>query len=303
MDKVDVVILTKNSATTLKYVLHGIFNAIPVNKIIIVDGNSTDETLNIAKQSGAKIIKGVWNLAFARYHGALEVETEWFCFIDSDMYVFPSWYKQLERRRVLPHVAWVQGLTLEHSNVLDSYALSKTLKYAKYGCVALSNSLLKRDIVLECTDWLRKDIHAGEDAVLYEFIKSRGYRVLVDTSALCLHLPDCFFHDIYALHRAGHSDRLRRKHIPIMHLGVPFILLKEAIIRFLLTKDLRLLMYFPAILGTSYVIGYFGPKESKVKRFMEKIDEISKAMMKNPLLINEAKWRAKSKRFVHVIDI
>lgn len=301
MDKVDVVILTKNSATTLKYVVHGIFNSIPVNKLIIVDGNSTDETLNIAKQSGAKIIKGAWNLAFARYKGALEVETGWFCFVDSDMYVFPSWYKQLERWRALPHVAWVQGLTLEHSSILGSYALSKTLKYAKYGCVALSNSLLKKDIVLECTNWLRKDIHAGEDAVLYEFVKSRGYRVLVDTSALCLHLPDCFFHDIYALHRAGYSARLRRKHIPIMHLGVPLILLKEAILRFLLTKDPRLLMYFPAMLGMSYIAGYFGLKESKVQRFMEKIDKMSKAMGINQSSVNHAKQKfGKNFRLIEV---
>jgi len=299
MDKVDVVVLTKNSAATLKHVLHGIFNAIAVNKLIIVDGDSTDETLSIAKQSGARIIKGARNLAFARYQGVLEVETEWFCFVDSDMYVSSLWYKQLERRRALPRVAWIQGLTLEHSRILDSYALSKTSKYTKQGCIALSNALLKRDIVLKCTEWLRKDIHAGEDAVLFEFVKSKGYRVLVDTSALCLHLPDCFFHDIYALYRSGVSDRLRRKYISIIYLGVPLLLLKEAFYRVLLVKDPRLLIYFPAILGTSYVFGYFGLKKDKVKLLMEEIDKMSKTLEINPFLIDD--WKARSKESVRLI--
>jgi glycosyltransferase involved in cell wall biosynthesis len=301
MDKVDVVVLTKNSAATLKYVLEGIFNAVPVNKLIIVDGNSTDGTLSIAEESNAKIIKGARNLATARYQGVLEVETGWFCFIDSDIYVLPSWYKQLEKRMALPHAAWIQGLTLEHSRILDSYALSKTLRYTKHGCIALSNSLLKRDVVLQCADWLRKDIHAGEDAVLYKFVKSSGYKVLLDTSALCIHLPDCFFHDIYALYRAGYSDRLRRKHIAIMYLGVPLLLSKEAFIRMLLVTDPRLLIYFPAILGTSYILGYFGFKKSKV--FMEKIDKVSKAMRMNPFLLNEVKRKVESKVLGRLIDV
>jgi glycosyltransferase involved in cell wall biosynthesis len=286
MDRVDVVVLTKNSATTIEHVLNGILNAIPVNKLIVVDGESKDETLNISRRFGAKIVKGNWNLAFARYQGVLEVETEWFCFVDSDIYIFPSWYRQIIRWKKLPRIAWIQGLTLEHSSILGSYARSKTLRYMKYGCVALSNSLLNRDIVLKCADWRRRDVHAGEDTSLFEFVKLEGNRILVDASAICLHLPDCFFHDIYTSYRAGYSDWLRQKHIPIVHLGVPAILLKEATLRFFLTKDPRLLMYFPAILGTSYVLGYFGPRSSAVKGLMEEIDRISKTVKIDKSLVD-----------------
>jgi glycosyltransferase involved in cell wall biosynthesis len=291
-DKVDVVILTKNSALTLKDVLQEVVCSIPFNNIIIVDGDSTDETLDIARQFGAKIIKGAWNLAFARRRGVLEVETEWFCFIDSDIYVFPSWYRQLERHKKLHRVVWVQGLTLEHSDVLNSYALSKTLSYEKFGCIAVSNSLLRRDVVLECTDWLRNDIHAGEDSVLHEFIKSKGFRVLLDCDALCLHLPDCFFHDIYAAYRLGYSNLLRRKHIPILYLGYPILFLREAFIRVFMIKDLRLLIYLPTMLGASYVLGLcFGHKESRIKRLVERIDKISKSAGKDEYSLDSAKTK------------
>jgi len=290
MNKIDVVILTKNSAKTLKYVLHGVFNAIPVNKLVIVDYNSIDETLRIAKLYDAKIIKGAPNIATARYQGVLEVETEWFCFIDSDIYIFPSWYKQLKKWKSLPRVAWLQGLTIEHSKILNSYAVSKTLRYAKYGCIALSNSLLKKDVVLKCRDWLDKKIHAGEDFLLYKTVKAEGYRVLIDTNALCLHLPDCFFHDIYALYRSGYSSRLRSKYPSIKYLGVSLILLKEGIIRVMLTKDPRVLFYFLIILASSYIAGYYKLIEKRVKHLMTNIDKKSKEMINQIVLRRHVRY-------------
>ncbi len=290
IDKVDVVILTKNSAKTLEHVLRSVFNDIPVNRLIIVDAGSTDRTLEIAREYKAEIVIEKGNLALARYKGALHVKTDWFCFIDSDIRIISPWYGNLERWKRLSRVAWIQGLTLEHSNILNSYAFSKTMRYAKYGCIALSNSLLKRDVVIDCEDWLRKDIQVGEDAVLHEFVRSQNLKILVDTSALCLHLPDSFLHDIYAIYRAGYSDRLRHKHNLLLYLGVPYEFLKEGLLRFLLTKDPRLFGYF-SILGITYILGFYELERDKLKPFMEKIDAISKTMIINEAEIDLARRR------------
>ena len=53
--KVDVVMRTRNSSELLKQCLDSVFQEIPVRKVIIVDGGSTDNTLKIA--SGYKDIE------------------------------------------------------------------------------------------------------------------------------------------------------------------------------------------------------------------------------------------------------
>ena len=111
--KVDVVVLTKNSSITLDIVLNGIFKAIPVHKLIVVDGGSKDGTLRIARKYGAKIVCEKGKLGRARYRGAREVETDWFCFIDSDILLFPFWYRRLVKWTRYPRVVWVGGLPLE----------------------------------------------------------------------------------------------------------------------------------------------------------------------------------------------
>lgn len=152
-NNVDVVVLTKNSEITLEACLQGIFNGIPLSKLIIVDGGSVDATLKIADKYGAVIIYEKGNLARARYKGALEAKTQWFCFVDSDVVVHPLWHERLKKWMNYPRVVWVKGLTGEHSEILPSYALSKILMSKAHNCgVGLTNSLLKRDIVLECAD-------------------------------------------------------------------------------------------------------------------------------------------------------
>lgn len=295
MKDVDVVVPTKNSSITLGLVLDGILKAIPVNRLIIVDGGSSDRTLRIAKGYGAKIVHEKGKLGRARYRGTLEVETDWFCFIDSDILVYSHWYKKLSKLTKYPRVVWVNGLPLDQSKLLESYARSKFLRHkrsSKFASVALSNSLLKRDVALECTEWLREDIHAGEDKVLYDLVKSKGYRRIGDPSLVtCLHLPDCFLHDIYALYRAGYSHRLKHKGIQLKYLGMPFFLLLNALYGFVDTMDPRLFAYYFGVQGGAYLIKYLGIAGTTIDRFMDKLENTSKSIGVN-LLLTSAKESA-----------
>ena len=49
-EKVDVVVLTKNSERVLERCLNSIYKNLPVNRLIIVDGYSTDSTLEIIER-------------------------------------------------------------------------------------------------------------------------------------------------------------------------------------------------------------------------------------------------------------
>lgn len=282
LEKVDVVVLTKNSSITLDIVLKGIFQAIPVHKLIVVDGGSSDSTLRIARKYGANIVREEGKLGRARYRGALEVETDWFCFVDSDILLFPYWYKRLAKWTRNPRVAWIGSRPLEQSKILESYARSKHPKHRHPRFarpVALSNSLLKRDIVLDCTEWLREDIHGGEDSVLYDFVESRGYHIVKDRSFFgCLHLPDCFLHDMYALYRGGYSYRLKHKNIRIKYLGYPVYLLRKAFVGFLETMDPRLFAYLFVMQGILFLIKYIGIANKRIDLFIDRLEKTSKTM-------------------------
>ena len=48
--KVDVVVLTKNSEEQLERCLGAVYRNVPVNRLIVVDGYSTDKTLDIVSK-------------------------------------------------------------------------------------------------------------------------------------------------------------------------------------------------------------------------------------------------------------
>lgn len=89
-------ILTRNSAATLRHCLESVKN---FDEIIILDGNSTDDTLKIAAEYGCRIVKqyeteeknvAIKNYAEVRNKGLKRASHEWFMFIDSDEYLSPE---------------------------------------------------------------------------------------------------------------------------------------------------------------------------------------------------------------------
>ncbi len=50
MDPIDVVMLTKNSEHILNKCLTSIYENVPVKRLIVVDGSSTDSTLKIMNE-------------------------------------------------------------------------------------------------------------------------------------------------------------------------------------------------------------------------------------------------------------
>jgi glycosyltransferase involved in cell wall biosynthesis len=278
-NEIDVVVLTRNSEHTLAPVLRSIFDQVPVGELIIVDGNSSDSTVRIARKFGARILSGDWRLGKARYMGARATRTDWFCFVDSDVVLLPKWYEHLEQWRSMQRVAWASGLTIEHSKILNRYSLSKSRRFARFGSYALSNSLVRRDIVLACSAWLDSSVHAGEDWVFYQHVRDKGMVSLLVTDATCLHLPDSFYHDIYALYRNGRSDRLRREWSLLFYVPLKYLdLFREGLARFLLENDLRIVLYFLFFLGPAYSMGFLLDKNPSVERLFDNIDCRSKML-------------------------
>ena len=57
---VDVVVLTKNSERVLRECLASVYENVPVKRLIVVDGFSTDNTLKIVNESNKRDAKLVW---------------------------------------------------------------------------------------------------------------------------------------------------------------------------------------------------------------------------------------------------
>lgn len=111
--KVSIVVLTKNSAATVRKTLDSVFNQTrKPDEVVVVDGNSSDGTLNIVKQYPVKLLSepGL-GFGYARNVGVKNSSGEIIFFIDSDCYAEPQWIEKM-----LPHfqdseIAGVTGPT------------------------------------------------------------------------------------------------------------------------------------------------------------------------------------------------
>lgn len=82
------VIIAKNAAGTLAKCLRSVSFA---DEVILVDSSSDDQTIDIAKQSGARVITNDWpGYGRQKNFGAKHVQSDWLLFIDADEEVTPQ---------------------------------------------------------------------------------------------------------------------------------------------------------------------------------------------------------------------
>jgi len=112
--KVSVILLTKNSASSVQKSIDSIFQQTrQPDEVVIVDGNSSDGTLEIVKNYPVKLVSEP-GLGFghARNLGAKTASGDIVFFIDSDCYAEPDWIeKTLPHFDSNPEVAAVTGRT------------------------------------------------------------------------------------------------------------------------------------------------------------------------------------------------
>ncbi len=115
MEPIDVVMLTKDSERLLHRCVESIYKNVPVKRLIIIDGTSKDNTLQILKNFNDKhhnveIITENGSRAQARQVGIQHVRTPWFLFVDSDVILCKDWARKAERQ-IRTDVGAIWGLT------------------------------------------------------------------------------------------------------------------------------------------------------------------------------------------------
>ena len=193
MEPIDVVMLTKNSDHLLSECLKSIYENAPVRRLIVVDGSSTDDTLKIMdefnkKYGNVKIITENGSRAKARTRGIREVETEWFMFADSDVILCKDWFEKAEKQ-IDKNVGAIWGLNIDVIPNVKNKLFLKSLALVARECFNLRggmhDTLIRRELVENIN--IPEKLHAYEDAYIVNWIKKKGYKVVVGDDIYCLH--------------------------------------------------------------------------------------------------------------------
>jgi glycosyltransferase involved in cell wall biosynthesis len=186
--------------------LQAIRDHIPVKNLILVDGGSADDTVSLARSYGAKIVTERGLLGRVRYVQAQECSTDWIAYVDSDVYVYEQWWREVSKNLDTPEVGMVLGFADAELDKLPEYDAFLKYKAGKFGAEAFSNTAVRRRLVLECESEL-ENVAAGEDSVVARHIVASGYKIVTIPKRLCFHDRKMIETHPCAYFRSGQSIR------------------------------------------------------------------------------------------------
>jgi len=176
--ELDVIMSTMNSERVLDDCLKSIFREIPVHKLIVVDGGSTDRTLEILKTfPKAEVhVKPELSLGASREFAIKRVTTEWFCVIDSDVVLRKGWFKE--------HWKYASKYEAIEGSVLNHYEIEVDNEKEERGF--LFCDIIKTET---CKDLSMPDVPFYEDYIIKKHVEKKGYLWFKAGESLADHYP------------------------------------------------------------------------------------------------------------------
>lgn len=115
MNKLNIsaIVCTLNNSKTIRKCLKLIEKNNP-REIIVVDGHSEDQTVQIAKKEGARVILSQRGVARQRQLGIDNAKGDYICFIDADDFLEPDCLMILLKELKLNNYDAIQAMTLSH---------------------------------------------------------------------------------------------------------------------------------------------------------------------------------------------
>jgi glycosyltransferase involved in cell wall biosynthesis len=187
----DVVMLTKNSERMLNACLASVYGNVPVNNLIVVDGHSTDATLGIVKKFQEKygnvlVIQEEGTRGSARQKGILNVKTDWFMFVDSDVVLCDGWFSKAEKL-MRQNVGAIWGIeiwsVLRNTRILNLFEIMTMKIFEKRG--GTHDLLVRTDAVRGIR--IPFHLHTYEDSYIKSWINKKGYDVIPVYEPYCVH--------------------------------------------------------------------------------------------------------------------
>lgn len=189
--KIDVIVLTKNSEERLESCLKSIYENLPVNRIIVADGYSTDGTLEILNEFDEKhhnivLIQDRGTRGKARQIGIKEAKTEWFMFVDSDVILCDDWFNRA-KQFMKEDVGAIWGIEI-WSGIQDPTVLKVFLQTTRkvFEIRGGTHDLLVRREAIKNVR-IPENLHVFEDAYIKDWITKMGYKVISCYDPYCIH--------------------------------------------------------------------------------------------------------------------
>ncbi len=191
MDPIDVVVLTKNSERVLGKCLKSVYHNVPVKRLIVVDGYSTDRTITVLRQFNEKyhnvnVFYDAGTRATARQKGIENVETEWFLFVDSDAVLCRNWYQKAVKH-IDKKVGAIWGVevwsTIRNQAALKMFLWVTRKIFELRG--GTHDTLVRTDLVKDIQ--IPKNLHVFEDAYIKDWITKKGYALIACYNPYCIH--------------------------------------------------------------------------------------------------------------------
>lgn len=191
MKAVDVVVLTKNSERMLRECLASVYENVPVNNLFVVDGYSTDRTLEIVQEfqreyGNVVLISDKGTRGSARQMAMSYVKTEWFMFVDSDVILCPGWFVKAEKL-MRNSVGAIWGIeiwsVLENTRFLRLFERITLKIFQSRG--GTHDLLVRRRAVEGISIPFR--LHTYEDSYIRSWIRKNGYEVVPAYDPYCVH--------------------------------------------------------------------------------------------------------------------
>jgi glycosyltransferase involved in cell wall biosynthesis len=189
--KVDVVVLTKDSDRLLQACLESVYADVPVNRLIVVDNNSKDKTLEILsefqrKHGNVLVIQDHGTRATARARGIRAVDSEWFMFVDSDVVLCDGWFKKA-KRYMQDDVGAIWG-TEVWSTIRNPTMLKLFLRITRkiFDVRGGTHDTLIRFAAIKDIQ-IPSNLHVFEDAYIKEWIAKKGFKIIACYNPYCIH--------------------------------------------------------------------------------------------------------------------
>lgn len=201
--EIDVIMCTKNSECILTECLNSIFEEIPVCHLIILDGFSTDKTLDIINdyrnKFNIKIIKTEAALGKSREIGIKNVDTQWFVFIDSDVILRHGWFKEMTRYISGGEIGAIESNFIHHYPInipkfptFNNVVNQKRVDTRGYTIATMIKTRTVEDISIP------PDLLIYEDEFIKKWVEKKEYRWMKVVNPVVDHYPNPnHFRDAY----------------------------------------------------------------------------------------------------------
>jgi glycosyltransferase involved in cell wall biosynthesis len=188
---VDVAILTMNSERMLRECIDSVYKNIPVNNLIVIDGFSTDATVDIVNEYQKKFgnvifVQEKGTRGSARQTAIQKVTSEWFIFVDSDVILSKNWFVHAEKL-VDDKVGAIWGIeiwsVLKGMKILRLFERVTLKIFEKRG--GTHDLLVRRKTVEDIK--IPYKLHTYEDGYIKDWIEKKGFQVLGVYEPYCMH--------------------------------------------------------------------------------------------------------------------